>query len=58
MMLHQAVEQRLIGGASHLLELDQSQVLQFSFDQCLVQQHRRGTSTVGQRVVPFVGHRR
>ena len=58
MMLHQAVEQRLIGRASHLIEFDRSQVLQFSFDLCLVQQQRRRPSTVDQRVVPFVGYRR
>src|SRR5215831_18677290 len=35
MLLHQAVEQRLIGSASYLLELNRSQVLQFSFDRGL-----------------------
>src|ERR1051326_2949575 len=36
-LLHQAIEQRLIGSASYLLELNRSQVLQFSFDLGLVQ---------------------
>src|SRR5215471_572612 len=36
-MLHQAVEQRLISGASHLLDRDRPQVLQYSFDLCLIQ---------------------
>jgi len=32
-----AVEQRLISGASHLLDRDRPQVVQFSFDLCLIQ---------------------
>src|SRR6476661_3170482 len=36
-LLYQAIEQRLIGSASYLLELDRSQVLQFPFDRGLVQ---------------------
>src|ERR1051325_1995269 len=36
-LLHQAIEQRLIGSASYRLDLNRAEVLQFSFDLGLVQ---------------------
>ncbi len=58
MMLDQAIEQRLIATAPHLCELNGIQFFQGHFDRCLVQQHRLRARTMGQRVVPLVGHRR
>ena len=55
MFFHQAVEQRLIGSAPHLLELDRADVLQLGFDRRLVQQDRRRARALRQRVVPLVG---
>jgi len=39
MLFHQAVEQRLIGSAPHLLELDRADVFQPGFNRRLVQPH-------------------
>ena len=55
MLFHQAVEQRLIGSAPHLLELDRADVLQLGFDRRLVQQDWRRPRALRQWVVTLVG---
>jgi hypothetical protein len=58
MLFHQAVEQRLISSAPHLLEFDRADVVQLGFDRRLVQQDWRRARALRQWVVTFVGDRR
>ncbi len=58
MFLHQAVEQRLLRSAPHLLELQRLQFAQPIFDGSGVDQHRPRTGTPGQRIMAHVTHRR
>jgi hypothetical protein len=44
-VLHQAVEQRLIGGAAHLLNPDGDQLLQWPLHRRGIDQHRLGPRT-------------
>src|SRR6185369_7206913 len=58
MLLHQAVEQGLIGGATHLLELDGLEISQSAGYGRSIHPNWRRSRSVGQRVVPNVTHRR
>jgi len=51
MFLHQAVEQRLLRGAPHLLELERLQSAQRVFDRSLIDQHRFGPGPLCQRIM-------
>ena len=59
MLLHQAVEQRLVGGAPNLLELQRAQFASVSASIGVgVNQHRRRPCALGQWIMPHVIHRR
>jgi hypothetical protein len=58
MFLHQAVEQRLLRGSSHRLELEWLQFAQRIFDGSLIDQHRLRPGSVRQRIMPHVTDRR
>ena len=58
MFLHQAVEQRFLRGAPHLLELERLQFAQRIFDLSLIDQHRLRPGSVRQRIMPHVTDRR
>ena len=58
MFLHQAVEQRLLSGSPHLLELERLQFAQRIFDGSLIDQHRFRPGSLCQRVMPHITDRR
>ena len=58
MFLHQAVEQRLLRGAPHRLELERLQFAQSIFDRSLIDQHRLRPGSVRQRIMPHITDRR
>src|ERR1039458_3255811 len=54
MLLHQAVEQRLLRAATHLLEFERLKFVQRIFDGTLIDQHRLRPGSVCQRIMPHV----
>ena len=56
MFFHQAVEQRLVGGAPHLLKLQRLEVPQAIRYGRGVQQHRCRARSFRQRIMPHVSH--
>jgi hypothetical protein len=58
MFLHQTVEQRLLRGAAHLLELERLKFVQRIFDGSLIDQHRFRPGSLGQRIMPHITDRR
>jgi len=56
MFLHQAVEERLVGGTPHLFELKWLEIPQPVFDRHLVYLDQGRAASMRQRIMPSVTH--